>query len=126
MNTFDAILRTQRGRIESILENVDGMSAGMDTLLAANGDSLAVTVGRLNAALATMDSTLAGVDEASAGLSQLLAKLNSNEGTMGRLINDPALYDRTDSLLTSLNSLLLDFQTNPGRYLKEMRIVDLF
>jgi phospholipid/cholesterol/gamma-HCH transport system substrate-binding protein len=102
------------------------MTAGLDTLLATNGDSLSVTVERLNMALASLDSTLAGVDEATSGLSLLLAKLNSNEGTMGRLINDPALYNRTDSLLISLNELLVDFRANPGRYLKEMRIVDLF
>jgi len=36
------------------------------------------------------------------------------------------MYDRLDSTLTNLNSLLTDFQADPGRYLKEMRIVDLF
>jgi phospholipid/cholesterol/gamma-HCH transport system substrate-binding protein len=56
----------------------------------------------------------------------LLEKLNTGQGTLGLMINDPGLYHRTDSVLISLEALLADFKANPGKYLKEMRIVDLF
>jgi phospholipid/cholesterol/gamma-HCH transport system substrate-binding protein len=42
------------------------------------------------------------------------------------LVNDDAMYQKTDSLLNSIQALINDFQENPGRYLKEMRLVDLF
>ncbi|HEX6250701.1 MAG TPA: MlaD family protein [Gemmatimonadaceae bacterium] len=55
--------------------------------------------------------------ETNTQLSALLAKLDSNEGTAGRLINDPALYQDLRSLVTRLDSLSTDFQRNPRRYI---------
>ncbi|HUF66532.1 MAG TPA: MlaD family protein [Gemmatimonadaceae bacterium] len=52
-----------------------------------------------------------------AQLATLVAKLGSNEGTAGRLINDPALYQDLRSLVTRIDSLSTDFQRNPRRYI---------
>jgi len=45
----------------------------------------------------------------------LLAKLQSN-GTAGKVLNSPELYDEFNTLMKSLNQLMLDFRKNPGRY----------
>lgn len=44
-------------------------------------------------------------------------KINTGQGTLGRMINDPTLYQNTDSVLTQLRALIADIQRNPRRYI---------
>ncbi len=126
VGTLDAMLRAERDRISSILEEVDGITSGLNRAMGPDGDSLAATVANMNAVMARLDQTLLTLDATASGVNELLDKVNRGEGTIGLLVNDPGLYHRTDSLLGSLDALLVDFRANPGRYLKEMRLVDLF
>ena len=42
------------------------------------------------------------------------------------MLNDPALYYNLDAAVTNLNQLVLDFQADPKRYLKDLKLVDVF
>lgn len=50
-----------------------------------------------------------------ARLDSVLAKVDRGEGTMGRLANDPALYDQMTRLTAQLDSLVQDLRANPGK-----------
>ena len=126
VESLDELLRQEKGRIGSIMENVDGITTGLNRTLGPEGDSLAQTISNMNALMVRLDETLATLDTTAEGVNTLLDKVNGGEGTVGLLVNDPGLYHRADSLLVSLDALLVDFRANPGRYLKEMRLVDLF
>lgn len=47
----------------------------------------------------------------------VLAKIDRGSGTLGLLLNDPALYRHTDSLAIELRALAADLRANPKRYL---------
>jgi phospholipid/cholesterol/gamma-HCH transport system substrate-binding protein len=126
MSGIDNLLRTERERIASVLENVDGATEKFDEFFGSNSDSLAMAISAMRSTMTRLDQTLSTLDGVTGGLTEVLAKVNGGQGTLGLLLNDPGMYHRTDSLLTSLQTLLVDFQENPGRYLKEMRLVDLF
>ncbi|NNE71829.1 MAG: MCE family protein [Rhodothermales bacterium] len=126
MTTMENLLRTQQDNIASTISNVNGASGKFNEFLEGNADSLSAAVSGLNATMAQLETSLANLDGTTAQLDALLAKLNNGEGTLGLLINDDSMYQRTDSLLTSIQALVEDFQVNPGKYLKEMRLVDLF
>jgi phospholipid/cholesterol/gamma-HCH transport system substrate-binding protein len=48
----------------------------------------------------------------------LLRKIESGEGTIGKLVTDGELYTRTDKLLTDLEALLADVKAHPAKYFK--------
>jgi phospholipid/cholesterol/gamma-HCH transport system substrate-binding protein len=47
----------------------------------------------------------------------VLLKINGGQGTLGRMVNDPHLYQNSDSLVTELRSLVADIKKNPKRYI---------
>ncbi len=43
-------------------------------------------------------------------------KVNSGQGTLGQLVNDPRRYQHGDSLVNELRALVDDIKKNPKRY----------
>ncbi len=63
-----------------------------------------------------LDSLVANLNETSKNFAKLSQELNSDKGTMGKLMNDPSLYNRLDSLASSAEALMKDLKANPKRY----------
>ncbi len=55
-------------------------------------------------------STMAHVDV-------LLDKINNGQGTVARLLNDPALEDDLDGIIRETHGLMKDFRANPKKFL---------
>lgn len=51
-------------------------------------------------------------------LNQSVARLEGDEGTLPRLLNDDSVYNNLDSLVVELRWIAKDFKENPARYLK--------
>ena len=49
-------------------------------------------------------------------IASLAGKLDRGEGSLGLLVHDPTLYQRSDSLLQALQALVADVRANPRRY----------
>jgi phospholipid/cholesterol/gamma-HCH transport system substrate-binding protein len=56
------------------------------------------------------------LDASATRVNSLLDKVNSGDGTAGRLINDRALYDSLTRATADLSELLQDIKKNPKRY----------
>src|SRR3989442_13993948 len=55
--------------------------------------------------------------QATQSLTSLLAKVDSGQGTLGRVASDTTLYHDLHKTLTALTELLTDLKERPGRYL---------
>ena len=82
----------------------------------ANG--LLDNTSQLTSNLAALDlaSTKAQVDQTMANVQSLTDKLNSNNGTLGLLMNDGTLYDRLSTTVQSADTLLNNLREHPKRY----------
>ena len=47
----------------------------------------------------------------------ILARVERGEGSLGLLVNDPSLYRNSDSLLVDLRRLVVDFRSDPKKYI---------
>ncbi len=94
------------GELTHIVDNVETMTAKMDTV----SQALTLVSQDLGGAVASADSTFTS-------LNAIMGSLERGEGSLGQLIQDTALY--SELVLTSglLQDLLLDFQRNPRKYI---------
>ena len=123
---LESVTEAEAETLRALLQNLRSVSSDLDAFMGENGDSLDVAVRRLNQSLDRLNRGLASFERTSATLDTVATKLNEGDGTAGRLLNDPGLYMRLDSAAARTNSLLRDFQRDPGRYLDDMTLVKVF
>lgn len=51
-------------------------------------------------------------------LKSIAQQIESGQGTAGKLISDPSLYNRLDSVASAAEKLIKDLKQNPGRYVQ--------
>lgn len=120
------LLEEKQGDIDKAIESGSRVISQLDTLTTNNRpkvDSLMTSIEENVRQLSVVREEL---EVASGSLNQLLDKLNRGEGTMGKLINDPSVYDNIDSLTVELNKLVKGINEDPGKYLKHMSIIEVF
>ena len=108
------ILDAEKHNLKAAVENLTAFSA----MLGENAprvDSIVGSVNRIAADLA--DGGFARqLSDAVGEVNGLLARIGSGEGTVGKLLNDAALYDSLTEASDNLASLLADLEKYPGRY----------
>ncbi|PEN14213.1 mammalian cell entry protein [Longibacter salinarum] len=106
------------------LRRLSGETQAAEDSLSEN--NLGEIMARLNRSLNKLDRNLANLERSTTNLGEITDKINNGDGTAGRLINDPSLYNRLDSAAVQANELLRDLQENPNRYLDDMTLVKVF
>ena len=84
---------------------------------AIDSSSVDSTVRNLRATSANMAELTGNLHQTSTQLNAVLAKLEGTDGTAGKLLNDPQLYNDLRALVTRVDSLTADFKKNPRRYI---------
>ena len=93
-------LNKTTGKLDRIAVNFSQLSDSLKT--APVGPALR----RLNATMAEAQTTVAGLNRA----------LSDKKSSMGKLLNDSALYNNLNATAASSNNLLVDLKANPKRY----------
>ena len=111
---LNEVMAAEKHNLESAVENLTRFSE----MLGANAGRVDSLVGSLNRVATTLDEEefarkLSGTV---ATLDALMKKIDGGEGTVGKLIEDPALYDSLTVASGNLAALLADLKQNPARY----------
>lgn len=118
------IFAQNKGSIESLIKNADGVMANTNEItkkIADNSQSIDNILKNFETlsdkvSKADIESTINSAKTTLEEVSTLLAAINEGQGTLGKIAKDENLYLSIDSTINSLNSLLKDFQANPKRY----------
>lgn len=78
------------------------------------GDNVVQLTDHLNQL--NLQATLGRVDATLDDVQQMTEKMNRNDNTLGLLLNDSSLYNNLSNTAGSANSLLIDLQAHPKRY----------
>lgn len=64
-----------------------------------------------------LKNTVEGLNATVSNLESFSAQLKNQNSTLGKLMNDPELYNRLNSVAASVDSLIVDIKRNPKRYI---------
>lgn len=129
---LDVMVKRSSGKIDGTIENLYGVTAtfskksediagiidnaGTVTKKLAAVD-IEETMNEVNASIANLKSTLNQAEASMSNINGLMNKINKGEGSLGKLISDDALYEELTNMSYSLDSLAIDFQEKPYRYI---------
>ncbi len=137
VESLHAMLDGNSETITSLVANLESVTATIDKVLASGQiqgalnnlssftDTLAENEARIDSMLANLDNFTGELAEADVvskltttveSLNGVLAEINNQEGTVGKLLNDSELYDSLNTAGNNLGLLLEDLKANPMRY----------
>jgi phospholipid/cholesterol/gamma-HCH transport system substrate-binding protein len=87
------------------------------TLASVDSTKVDSTVKNLRATSAQLEQLARDVKQTNAQVQGVLDKVSTGSGTAAKLLNDPAVYARLDTLLLRVDSLVMDLKKNPKKYI---------
>ena len=114
MGTVDGIA----GSADGLLGNANGIVLGMGNAV-GQVDTIAGNLARFTRQLNELpiNQTIEGLNATVANLEAFSAQLKNQNSTLGKLMNDPELYNRINNVAASVDSLIVDIKRNPKRYI---------
>ncbi len=139
LNNLNLLMETNAQSIHGTMQHLDVMTGDLADLLDAEKQNLASAVENLTAFSEMLGQNAPRVDSmmgnlnristelADAGFARefsetvgemnlLLERIQEGDGTVGRLLNDPSLYESLNEASDNLASLLANLEQYPGRY----------
>lgn len=115
--SLSVMLNTQSGPLANTLSNASSFTEN----LKKNNDSITAAISGIRRVADKYSSleiqpTIDSLSTAIAELKNTIARINSNNGTLGLLMNDRKLYDKLTDAVLSAEILLDDLRTHPKRY----------
>lgn len=120
-------------KLDGITDNLYQATGGLNRVVAkeiprltghtdqvvTNLDTITRNLSELSAQLKQLplNSTMDNVNDITKNLSRFSNQLNDKNSTLGMLMNDPELYKRINRVTADIDSLILDIQKNPKRYI---------
>ena len=110
---------------EKITENLNRSSEQLTRLLSKDVPQLTNSVTQTSdnfSLLATkmnqldLQATMDSVNQTISSVHTMMTQMQSPNGTLGKLMNDPALYDNLNHTVQSADSLVTDLKAHPKRY----------
>ena len=137
LQNLNGLLTRNAENIDGTLTHLDALTGDVAQLLAARKEELSQAIAHLSHFTQTLDDgridslvghlnrftgqladqeLVARIGTAVDNLSAVLADIDRGEGTMARLMHDPALYASVDEAINNLSALLADLKEYPSRY----------
>ena len=126
MHDLRGLVDSERATLGRLIESLESTSSQLSS--ATSGPELRETLVRLDSLTGRLHETSRGLDASSRSLASILDKVDSGEGSLGKLVNDENLYDKVTAAAENLQSaseeialLTRDIRERPERYLKGLK-----
>ena len=117
IETLNTMLHDERQNVGEIIQHVESVTANLER----NNAHITNTLSNVSAfsdslSMLEIKQLLDSMNMAVSDLSEVMAKLNSDTGTFGKLLTDSSLYVNLNQTTIDLDILIKDLNENPGDY----------
>ena len=121
-------LRESIAGLNLLVKSFQGSANSLNQILSENKDDLDKSISNLGTitdnfsklsdtlANAGLGQTIKGLESTMGKINAMMEKIEGGEGSLGKLVNDKALYNNLADASRELDLLLQDFRLNPKRY----------
>lgn len=120
------IFEKRRTDIESSINHAQQILANVDTISTNNKSRVDSVITGLDQSLDELQKLSHDLKDTNSQLNQILSKINNGQGSLGKMVNDPTLYNNLESLSGQMNTLIKNINENPRKYLKHMSLIQVF
>lgn len=118
---LNSILAQVDNEFPQLASKANGLMDHADNTISTANDAMGnakTLITNLNGKVDQIDvqATMDKVNHTLANIQQLTDKLNSNEGSLGLLMNDPNLYHNLNKTMQDADSLVVNLKAHPKRY----------
>lgn len=104
---LNKLMAQVNNQLPSVLEKANGTMGNAQEL----SGNLKQQLANIN-----LQETMTRVNNTLDNVEKLTAKLNSTEGTLGLMMNDPQFYNHLTTTMSNVDSLLINLREHPKRY----------
>ncbi len=112
------LLKQNRQQFHQSIKDFSSTVAELNKALSGRGEELGLLIDNTSKASARLDSTLLSLDRTTGRFEELIERVESGDGTAGKLLSDEELYNELVATLRQAQDLLADVKKNPRRYFK--------
>jgi phospholipid/cholesterol/gamma-HCH transport system substrate-binding protein len=112
------LLDRNKDKFEKTATDLSYTSSELRGLVERNKEKLQSSVDNFSASSAKLDTITTTLSSLSTSLKNLTQKIESGEGTFGKLVNDSTLYNDLRKTTQNVDELITDIKKNPKKYLK--------
>ncbi|WP_138432009.1 MlaD family protein [Fodinibius saliphilus] len=125
-NDMASLFERKKEDLESSIGHASNFLANVDTVSMRNKSRVdSVMIGFENS-LEELERLSTDLQKTNSQLNQILTKINNGEGSLGKLVNDSTLYNNLESMSGEMDLLIKNINENPRKYLKHMRLIEVF
>jgi len=125
-SSLDQVISQRQNDLDQMIVHAKETLGNVNDLSSENKEKLTSLITNLESTSKEMETLSKGLNKTNTTLDEVLTKINNGTGTLGKLANDPSLYNNIDSLSANLNQLIKNINEDPGKYLKHMRLIEVF
>ena len=112
------LLDRNKDKLEKTATDLSYASSELKVLVERNKEKLQSSVDNFTTSSAKLDTITTTLSSLSVSLKNLTQKIESGQGTFGKLVNDSTLYNDLRKTTNNLDELVTDIKNNPKKYLK--------
>ncbi|MEX0890254.1 MAG: MlaD family protein [Balneolaceae bacterium] len=126
VSTLSGVLDSRKRELDETIGSLHHLMAELDTTATETRPNIERVMQNLEVSSDDIRKISSQLDRTVENLNGILEKVNRGEGSLGRMVNDPSLYENVDSLSVEMKNLIRSIQENPGQYLRHMKMIEIF
>ena len=121
-NNMNTLVADKNQDVTESLKHLRSILGNVDTLSSTNKDKVDSLLTSLQESSKELTDLSKQLTETTNQMNTILTKINNGDGTLGKLVNDPSVYNNLDSLSFHLQRLAKHIDEHPRRYLRNIKI----